>query len=302
MWAWDADRLENELVAQKLKLKAIRVIPESLLHPPLPSGLRLVACLDGVEGELWQEQQLVHSRWWPTPPSETEWLNFQRDAGITPEQGLGGEIPIPQVLSWPKQPWAKTADLSRGEGLALPHEAWLIGGAILLLSGFTTGYGIELIKIRQAEELLKTELEVATQNARPILDARRHALDALARIEALRATNPYPTQLALLAEVARQMPKDSIYLKEWDYQNGRLKITVASSSKLSSSFVVKKIQDIAWFKNVQATPAMDPSTLTLTMETLPKSEISALTQATEGQVDTDKMEKPESTVKPVPKI
>jgi len=82
VWAWDADRLEADLAAQELKPKSTRVIPESLLHPPLLSGLRLVACLDGVEGQLWQEQRPVHSRWWPETPSATEWLNFQRDAGI----------------------------------------------------------------------------------------------------------------------------------------------------------------------------------------------------------------------------
>src|SRR3990172_2060065 len=101
VWAWDADRL---------------------LHPTLLSGLRLVACLDGVEGQLWRERRPVHSRWWPESPSATEWLNFQRDAGIAP--GQGDAVPAPQAPPWLKQPWAKTADLGRGEGQALPHETW----------------------------------------------------------------------------------------------------------------------------------------------------------------------------------
>lgn len=286
VWVWDADRLEADLAAQKLKPKSTRVIPESLLHPPLLSGLRLAACLDGVEGQLWQEQRPVHSRWWPKQPSATEWLNFQRDAGIALDQGDG--VPAPQALPWLKQPWAKTADLGRGEGLALPHETWLIGGVILLLAGFTTWHGIELIKTRQATGQLKTQLAEAGQNARPLLDARRQALDALARIEALQAANPYPAQLALLAEVAKQLPQDGAYLREWDYQNGRLKMTVASPNKLSSSFLVKKLQDAGWFRNVQAAPTNDPTTLTLTMETLPQGEIRPQTKDENGQDGVDK--------------
>lgn len=293
VWAWDAERLEADLAAQKLQPKTTRIIPESLLHPPLNEGLRLVACLDGVEGQLWQEQRPVHSRWWPAPPSATEWLNFQRDAGIAPSQD--GGVPAPQTVPWLKQPWAKTADLGRGESQTLRYETGLIGGAILLLAGFTTWHGIELIKTRQAIEHLKAEQDSAEQNARPILEARRQALDALARIEALQATNPYPAQLALLAEVAKQLPKDGAYLKEWDYQNGKLKITVASPNKLSSSFLVKKLQEAGWFRGVQAAPANDPTTLTLTMETLPQSEISR--QAGE----TDKMEQPAEPPKSSPK-
>jgi hypothetical protein len=301
VWVWDTDSLETELAAQKLKPKSTRVIPESLLHPPLLSGLRLATCLDGLEGQLWQEQRLVHSRWWPGPPAVNEWLSFQRDAGIAPELRDGATLPMPQALTWLKQPWAKTADLGRSESQALPHENWLIGGGILLLAGMATWHSIELIKTWQAVERLKSKLNEASQNARPILDARRQALDTLARIETLRATNPYPAQLTLLAEVAKQMPKDSVYLKEWDYQNGRLKITVASSDKLSSSFVVKKVQDIAYFRNVQAAPATDPTTLTLTMETLPQSEIRSPGKGTDGQSGVDKIEKSGKTLKSSPK-
>lgn len=272
VWIWDNEALEADLVAHKLQRKTIHVIPESLLHSPLASGLRLVDCLDGVEGQLWQEQSLTHSRWWPEPPSSIDWLNFQRDAGMTPDQGLSGEVPALQTIEWLKQPWAKSSALGRGGRTALAYEAWIVAGTSLLLAAFTTWNGIELIKTRQATDELKVTLDAATESARPLFEARRQALDAQVRIESLRAIDPYPPQVALMAEVAKQMPNDSFYLKDWDYQNGKLKITIASSSQLSSSFLVKKIQDIAWFKNVQATPGTDPTVLTLTMETLQQGE------------------------------
>lgn len=272
VWIWDDEVFAADLVAHKLQRKTVRIIPESLLHPPLSSGLRLANCLDGVEGQLWQEQKLAHSRWWPTPPASVDWLNFQRDAGLTPEQGLSSEVPAPQTVEWLRQAWAKSSVPGQGGDTASAYEPWIVAGAGLFLAAFTTWNGIELIKTRQATDELKLALDAAAASARPLFEARRQALDAQARIESLRAIDPYPPQVALMAEVARQMPNDNFYLKEWDYQNGKLKITIASSSQLSSSFLVKKIQDIAWFKNVQASPGADPTVLTLTMETLQQSE------------------------------
>jgi hypothetical protein len=301
VWAWDADRLDADLAGQKLKPKTTRIIPESLLHSPLPSGLRLVTCLDGVEGQLWQNQRLVHSRWWKAPPNTSEWHNFQRDAGLAPDQGEYQGVPTPAALPWQKQPWAKSADLSRSQNQTLPHEIWLIGGTLLLLAGFTTSYGIELVKTRLAVAQLKLELDTATQNARPVLEARRTALEALTRIETLQATHPYPEPLALFAEVAKQLPRDSSYLKEWNYQNGRLKINIASPNKLPSSFVVKKLQDTGWFNNVQAVPATDPTVLTLTMETLPQNEIRLNTVEADEPGSADKREKSGTLMKSSPK-
>lgn len=301
VWAWDADSAETDLVEQKLNPKSARIIPESLLHPPLSSGLRLLACLDGVEGEFWQEQRLVHSRWWPEQPSPVDWLNFQRDAGITPDQGLSAQLPALQTVDWLKQPWAKSANAQPGDNPALRHENWFIGCATLLLAAFTTWNGIELIKTRQAMDQLKITLDEASRNAHPLLEARRQALDAQARIESLQAVSPYPTQLALLAEVAKQMPNDNVFLKEWDYQNGRLKMTVASTGNLSSSFVVKKIQEITWFKNVQATPGNNPGVLTLSMDILSRSEVRPLAKAAENQAAAEKSDAPDQAAQLNPK-
>ena len=289
VWAWDADRLEQDLAAQKLKSGSTRIIPESLLHPPMSSGLRLIACLDGVEGQNWETNRLVHSRWWAEPPSPTAWLNFQRDAGIATENGKS--VPAVQVPHLLKKPWANTIDLSLGGGQSLPYEARLLTGSAMLLAALTIWAGIEQIKSRQATVALKAQLADLAQAAQPILESRRKALDALARIESLQAANAYPPQLALLAEIATILPKDGTYLSEWDFQNGKLKITVASPNKLSSSLLVKKLQEIGWFRNVQAGTSSDSNTLTLNMETLTQKEIVPSTRDPAAQTAADKMGK-----------
>ena len=299
VWAWDADRLANEIAAQNLKLASTAVIPETLLHPPLASGLRLVTCLDGVEGQLWLENRVIHCRWWAEPPTPADWRSFLRDGGIAPDQSE--EIPAVQALNWLKQPWAKTGDLGRDAGQSLPHETWLVRAVVLLFTVFTVWYAIEMIKTKRAVSELKAQLAVATQSAQPLLAARRSALDSLARIEALQGVNPNPAQLALLAEVANNLPKDGTYLNEWDYQNGKLKIAIVSSNKLSSSFLVKKLQETGWFRNVQATPSNDPTALILTMETLPQRDIMLLPKAATSQAEAGKMGNAGEPAKLIPK-
>ena len=299
VWAWDADRLGADIAAQNLRSESTQIIPESLLHPPLLSGLRLVGCLDGFEGQLWQGNRPIHSRWWPAPPDDKQWLNFQRDGGINTDQTAG--VPLVQTLTWLRQPWAKTNDLSRIGGLLFSHEALVIRLVVILLTVFTIWFVIELTKTRQAIWKLSAELADAGQSAYPLVEARRKTLDALARIEALQSINPFPPQLALLAAVASNLPKDGSYVNEWDYQNGKLKITITLPNKLASSLVVKKLGDAGWFRNVQAGPSSDASTLTLTMETLPRNEVTLLPVEAIGQTGVDKMGKAVDPVKLSPK-
>lgn len=281
VWIWDADHLVADLQAEKLPPRRVTVIPETLLHPAAASGSRLVSCLDGVEGQIWQGGFLSCSRWWPDVPSEADWLNFQRDAGIAPQEQRAA-IPPPLAQPWIARPWARSAHAARGANQTLPYETWLVGSVLLLMSGYTSWYGIQLAKAHEAIAQRKNELKLAEENARPMLAARQQALDALARIQALQAANLYPDTLALMAQVAKRMTKEGAYLKEWDYQNGKLKFTMASTNKLSSSFVVKELQNSGWFSGVQALPSNDPTSLTLTMETLPSGEIKEETETVAG--------------------
>ena len=270
VWAWDADRLATDLAAQNLKRQSTRVIPESLLHPPSTSGVRLVAALDGVEGQRWEAGQLVHSRWWAAVQSAGDWLNFQRDAGIGPDKI--SSIPTAQSPPLAQQPWAQSLDIGQSDGLASVREARIVRIAALAFAIFSIWFGVEFIKARQAIGQLQTQLADSEKNARPLIESRRKAYAALANIETLQASNPYPAQLALMAQISNALPKEGATLSEWNYQDGKLRITIASTNKLSSSFLVKRIQDAGWFNNVQAI-ANDASSTTLAMESRPQNDI-----------------------------
>ena len=95
----------------------------------------------------------------------------------------------------------------------------------------TLWYGLGILKLDQVHGRVATYLGQLEQTARPLLTARSQALDEAARIEALLGLDPYPGQLDLLARVAETLPKSDVVIKEWNFQNGKLRITLSSSRR-----------------------------------------------------------------------
>ena len=270
VWAWDAERVNAAIVAAKLAPARVRVVPETVLHAARASGLYLVSCLDGVEAQLWRGGRLTHSRWWPARPGAADWINFQRDAGILPQAQME-QLPAAQPASLQAHPWCKPAGLAAFGG-GLQHEFRLAAGGAVVLAAFTLWYGIEIVKIHQAFERHSSELAALEQRARPMLEARRQAQDALARVQVLQGHDRFPDQLTLLAGVSQQLPRPGTHLREWEYRDGKLKFTLATTGKLSTSAVVQSFQLAGWFANVQAAAGGDPASMTLTMDVLPWAE------------------------------
>lgn len=272
VWAWDAERLAAALRDAKLTPSRVNVLPETVLHAPQTSGLHLVSCLDGFEAQIWRNHQLTHSRWWPVAPSAAEWRNFQRDAALAPAEQVTDLPAAPQSAAWQLRPWCRPAGLGELGADAFRTELLPVTAGAVILAAFTLWHGTQLIKIHQAYELHGSELRALEQRARPILEARREALDALGRAQMLQAYDRFPDQLTLLAGITRRLPKGGTYLKEWEYRNGKLKLMIAFPSKSSTSEVVQSLQLAGWFANVQAVADNDPASLTLSMDVLPWAE------------------------------
>ena len=84
--------------------------PEGLLHAAGTDGLRLVRCIEGVEGQCWAAGHLRASRWWRDEPSDTDWQAFCR-AVQQPDVAL----PAAEELPWqrPVRPISGLEDLGQ---------------------------------------------------------------------------------------------------------------------------------------------------------------------------------------------
>lgn len=268
-FCWDAERVAQAMGEHKLKPGRARIIPETVLRPAGGDGPRLLASLQGCEGQIWAGGRLAQSRWWRAAPSADEWLAFQRDAGCPP-QAQQACAPAPQNLPLAEAPWAKT---SGGPGWAPGNwrdEKLAYYALALLLLPPTAWQAARLDSYRRATEQLQAELDTLQQQAGPVADARGQALQALARVQQLQAIDPYPSQLELMAWIADKLIRPGDRLAEWNYHDGKLKITLATAAEIeSSSTLVNTLQLSGLFDNVHAQPGKTPRSIALEMDVLP---------------------------------
>lgn len=269
VWGWDADKVKQAIVAQGLKPQRVRILPESVLQTPVEDGLCLSRCHEGFEGQLWRKSQLERSRWWAQLPTSDEWLMFQRDAGITPDEQQH-QPPAPRVNPLNLKPWVD--EIGSAGDQKMQMERLLIALGVLLLSLPTFWYGFSLYKLQRSTTQLHEQQAQLQREAEPIIQARGQALDHLARINALRAIAPYPEQLTLMAKIAQLLPPDKSYIKDWDFQSGQLKITVTSTSDISTTFLLGVLQQAGSFRDVKALPGRDPKSVTFQMDIMAANE------------------------------
>lgn len=265
VWGWDADKAGQAITAQGLKPQRVRILPETVLQTPLQDGLCLTRCHEGYEGQLWREAQLQRNRWWPHLPAQDEWLMFQRDAGVPPGEQQS-QPPAPRTSLMNLQPWVNEAGSSDDKAVQLERLIIALGMLLLLLPTFWYGFGS--YNMRQATAQLHEQQAQLQRDAEPIIQARGQALDHLMRINALRALAPFPEQLTLMAKVAEVLPHDKSYLKDWDFQSGQLKITVASAGDISTTFLIGVLQQAGPFRDVKSLPGRDAKSVTFQMDVI----------------------------------
>jgi len=265
VWCWDDERVQRALAASKVNPRRLSVVPETLLHPPQAKGLRLMRCLEGYEAQLWDDHRLVQSRWWPALPAAMEWLAFQRDASLPSDQQTG-TVPSPVAQPLQAHPWVRAVGMDvHGQRTRLV-ERLALGLGILTLALPTLWYGLGMIKLQQAHDQLDARIGQLDRRARPILVARSQALDEIARIQALRRLYLRPDPLVLMAKVAEILPRNDAHIKEWKYQDGKLKLTIAASAPLSTIYLVEAFQKVGYFDGVRALASHEPTSVSLEMD------------------------------------
>jgi hypothetical protein len=250
LWLWDAGLVREAAVATGVDLRRMTVVPETAMHPPDSDGVRLVECLDGVEGQCWENGVLSASRWWPATPDPRNWVMLQRGGSIPPERMLT-EPPPAAALPWLDRPW--TRQLSPGLGGIANFDLRTIGAAaaVVLLVGYGY-YGAEWLRLGFDTAAVERGIARASIAVAPMTEARAAALASEAMIERLHALDRYPSQLAVMAQVADILPKNETHLTEWSYDRGQLEFTVAAAHPLDATFFVRALDRVLRFKAVSA--------------------------------------------------
>lgn len=268
VWIWDSQKVEETIRAAGLDPKRMTILPETALAEPGADGARIVAGLEGLEGQTWREGRLTASRWWPSPPSAEEWRRFQRAAALAPDlQSAVPPEPAPSL--WRDTPWVRT----NRRWLALVNEAGrmrlaLAAAVILTLPIVYEGAALAHLKTRTFSA--EATLSDLRRRADPVIKARLQAEAALDCVRALLQLDPYPDQLALLAKVGGQLPPNGTALGDWSFQNGDLRFTLTHQNPLDSSYYVRLFEALQIFERVRAEPQGDGKTLVIFAKAKPQ--------------------------------
>lgn len=268
VWCWDNSRIDAVIAQHDRNPKTQQKIPESLLREPLSNGSRLIRCLDGVEGQFWQDGQLIASRWWPQPPDVHGWLSFQRDCGI--DAGQQADTVSIQDLPMQAQPWGKIS-VQPGSGAGIPAAEAIFYCVLALALGLPAIYlGLQHVQISRATAARNAELAAIKQQASPLFAAREQAMASLARLKTIYALERYPQPLVLMAPVAQTLSKDGAYVREWSMIEDKLKITVSSpTNNIAGTAYVEALQKAGPFAEVRIITNADPKLMTFAMTVLP---------------------------------
>jgi hypothetical protein len=260
-WLWDMQATKAAAGAIGIDIANCLVVPETALTPPGPPGIRVVAALDGVEGQYWNDTTLVASRWWPEIPDTRSWLLFQRGAAVPPDR-IATEIPAPVSMPWLRAPWTKARPrpLLALSQIDLRVAAAATAALILVAYGYV---GAEWLRITANVHGVEREIAARSEAIEPILTARAQALDNLAAIHLLQNLNQFPSQLSLMAAVAEALPRNNTRLTAWTYDRGQLGLDIAAAQPIDVADLVRALEHIDHFTGVAAERTDSGNTLRL---------------------------------------
>jgi len=265
VWCWDRQRIDSEIQKNGKTPKSQKKIPETMLRAPLENGLRLLKCLDGVEGQYWQDGQLVASRWWPQKPDDHGWLAFQRDCGVPADAQQTAKTV--QDLPLLAQTWGKIA-LPGGSADDISIAETAFYGVMALGLGVTTVVlGLQHHQIAHAIDLRANELATIKKKAGDVFSARESAMNTLARIKSIDAIEPFPQPLVLMEALAESLPKDEgVFVREWDMTGAHLKVTISSpGANIVGANYVQALEKTGRFTDIQIVTDVDPKTTSFSM-------------------------------------
>ncbi len=258
VWVWDAQQQQTKLTEHDLTEQRVDIIPETLLHPMGQDSEQLHQCLEGVEGQIWQQQCLVASRWWPQQPTLAQWNRFL-SAHHLPNVA---SLPMIQSDELMQQVWAKSAKTDRS-AILRDERLWVFLG-LMIFTVLFSWQSVYVWKLRQAIADVNTQIETINDEAIPILQARNEVLALQQKIQHFNNLVTTPSQLEMMAKAAGSLPQGAT-LQTWSYQKQQLKLTLEAMN-IDPRYYITKFQEQPLFYDVRSETGGDATHIIMSMQ------------------------------------
>jgi hypothetical protein len=249
VYAWDAARVRAAQIEAGLS-PATQVVPETFVRPRGQTGVRLVAMLDGCEGQYWVDGFLRASRWWPAPPLAFEWARFLRAVGLPPPPEAD---PVPEAADFLERPWTEGV-LSLDDWATLLQSRRALG---LIAAGALCPFlffGAQIAVMAATESSVRAEIAALDAANRAVRADRAAAYANLEAIEAFVRLDEFPPHADVLATAVTLLANTGgPRILSWSFDRGNLEVILRGSNELDPTAYITLFERDPLFENVSGT-------------------------------------------------
>jgi hypothetical protein len=270
-WYWDDADVHHAAACVDMNADDLWIVPEALMLPRGPDGVRLLACADGFEAQRWLGGVLVASQWWPREPTAADWSLFARQLGAA---GADVSRSVPPAVEHPRRlrvPWATSA-LASSRGVhrrQLEKGAYVVLGAALML--WTSWLAGSWLKLDAEQRRIDAGQQRLSREAAPVVSARRAALDDVRILEAVAAVARQPDPRLVMAALAQALPAEGMTVADLELRDGKLRARLsAQSPNPPIGDLVERLNGSGWLLNAKASTESVTRTINLDAEVRPR--------------------------------
>jgi hypothetical protein len=265
IWFWDEDRVSAALLDKNIP-KSTPIYPETALSQPMSSGMRLVHCLEGFEGQIWDQHQLLTSRWWDHHPNEEEWLQFWRSASQT-AHSYAQEIPkhAKETILLPKS-WAHSRPIAGGFTLESLYSREALAVLTLILALPISFYGGQILNDYLSLGDIQQRIIAMEPETKKIEIERKSAEANISKIKKILDLDPYPNPVTLLAKIIQKIETPGLKVIDFRFNRDTINITLLGETQPDPASFVALMETIPDFDQVNTDPGFTKNTLRVTLK------------------------------------
>lgn len=266
IWFWNQDEVIQKMAKCNLTPKTTIIYPETALTDPLQSGMRLIECLEGYEGQIWDNHQLITSRWWNHYPDDQEWLQFWRSAGQISTLYAQEKPNTAKESAIDTKSWAYTRPIAGGfttESL-YSREAIAVLTLILMLPlGF---YGGQILNDNLTLEETEQDIAALETETKKIDIERKKAEINNEKIKKLLAFDAYPNPITLLAKIVEKIESPTLKIIDFKFNKDTINMVLQDETPPDAASFLALIEKIPYFDQPSADQGFAKNTLRVTLK------------------------------------
>ncbi len=225
-----------------------RYLPESLAYMPLADGARLVQCSQGVEGQIWKDNVLIASRWWPEAPAQRHWDLFVNGSNIG---DVNYDLPAVSSLSY-------RADIPTWE-VTKPYLMHVFSPQRLAVASAVIGavalsfLGAQYVRYSTSHNAITKEVAIVSETAQAVLSQKRRTLRNIKLPLALMPLGDEAQVLTAFYGVSEILKDKDLKLVTATVTDNEIEMSFVGQADILGPDMVTKLEAIPALSNVNLT-------------------------------------------------